>query len=88
MLYENPDESEYFLWRLMIAEPYQRMGFGREAVFLLVAYVQSSLEAKELLVSCVEGEGSPEGFYTSLGFRRTGAMRGDEVVLSLALGSS
>jgi diamine N-acetyltransferase len=85
MLYDNPDEPTYFLWRLMIAAPHQRKGYGRKAIEHLIEYVRTRPVATELLVSCGEGEDSPEGFYRSLGFRRNGRMEGHEVVLSLTL---
>jgi diamine N-acetyltransferase len=86
MLYDNPEEPEYFLWRLMIAGPFQGFGYGRDAVQSLIEYVRQRPGVKELLVSCVEGEGSPEGFYAKLGFKRTGEILGEEVVMSLAIG--
>jgi diamine N-acetyltransferase len=85
MLNDDADEPVYFLWRLMIATPYQKLGYGRRAVELLIEYVKTRPGAKELLVSCGEGEGSPEGFYRALGFERTGEMEEDEVVLRLKL---
>ena len=85
MLYDDPDEPDYFLWRFMLAAPYQGRGFGRQAIALLLDYVRTRPGARELLTSCGEGEGSPEGFYTRLGFQRTGEVEGDEVVLQLPL---
>ncbi len=85
MLYDDPDEPEYFLWRFMLAAPYQGLGFGRQAITLLLDYVRTRPGACELLTSCGEGEGSPEGFYTCLGFERTGEVEDDEVVLRLPL---
>ena len=85
MLYDNPEEPVYFLWRLMIAAPHQGKGYGRKAVELLIERVRTRPGAKELLVSCEEGDGSPEGFYQKLGFNRNGKMYDDEVGLSLAL---
>ena len=85
MLYDDPEEPKYFLWRLMIAGPFQGLGYGEKAVQLLIEYVRTRPGAKELMVSCGEGEGSPEGFYTKLGFRRTGEMIGEEVILDRAL---
>ena len=85
MLSDDPDEQEYFLWRLMVAKPHQGKGFGRRAVELLIEHVKTRPGAKELLTSCGQGEGSPEGFYSKLGFKRNGEMVGDEVVLSLGL---
>jgi hypothetical protein len=62
-------------------------GHGRagEAVERLVEYVKTRPGAKELLVSCGQGEGSPEGFYLKLGFEHIGEKLGHEVVLRLAL---
>ena len=85
MLYDAPEEPTYFLWRLMIATPHQGKGFGRRAVELLIERVKTRPGATELLVSCGEGDGSPEGFYRTLGFKRNGKMYDDEVGLSLPL---
>lgn len=85
MLYDNPEENDYFLWRFMIAGPYQSMGFGKKAIALLIEYVKTRPNAKQLGVSCGEGEASPEEFYKKLGFKRTGEMDGEEVVLRLEL---
>ena len=85
MLYDNPEKPRYFLWRLMIAAPFQGLGFGEKAIRLLIEYVRSRPGASELLVSCGEGEGSPEGFYAKLGFKRTGEVDDGEVVMSLPL---
>jgi diamine N-acetyltransferase len=85
MLYDNPDEHEYFLWRFMIAGPHQGNGYGRQAIELLLDYLRSRPGAHELLTSCGEGEASPEGFYLSLGFERDGKVYDDEVGLRLPL---
>ncbi|MGC9348346.1 MAG: GNAT family N-acetyltransferase [Anaerolineae bacterium] len=85
MLYDDPDESEYFLWRLMIAGPHQGKGYGRKAMELLISYVRTRPGATELFTSYVPIEGGPEGFYRKLGFEPTGEMEGDEVVARLAL---
>jgi diamine N-acetyltransferase len=89
MLYQGPGHFDrethvHFLWRLMVARPYQGMGFGRRAVELLVEKIKAE-GASELLTSCFEGEDGPEGFYHRLGFRRDGKMYGHEIGLRLAL---
>jgi len=85
MIVDNDEEPEYFLWRYMIAEPFQGRGFGAQGIQRLVEYVRTRPGAKELLVSCGEGEGSPEGFYKKQGFIPTGEKIGDEIVLRLEL---
>jgi len=81
MIVDDPDEPEYFLWRFMLAEPYHRRGYGREAIERLVEYVRTRPGARELGVSCGLGEGSPEGFYLKAGFVSTGEMDEGELVL-------
>lgn len=83
MLDDNPESSIYFLWRLMIDQRYQGMGYGKEALSLVSAYVKTRPGAKELLTSCVPGKDGPEGFYRKLGFLPTGSMEEDEVVYRL-----
>jgi diamine N-acetyltransferase len=85
MLYDNPEEPEYFLWRLMVAGPHQGKGYGQKSIELLLEYVRTRPGAKELVTSCGQGEASPEGFYHHLGFERNGKMYGDEIGLRLKL---
>lgn len=73
-----------FLWRFMIAGPYQGLGYGRRAVERLCAQLRSQ-GVRELYTSCGLGDASPQGFYTRLGFVPTGEYYGDEVELKLAL---
>jgi diamine N-acetyltransferase len=85
MLYDDPEKPEYFLWRLMIAGPYQRSGVGGRTIQLLADHVKERPGARELLVSCGEGEGSPEAFYLKQGFQRNGKKYGDEIGLVMSL---
>jgi diamine N-acetyltransferase len=71
-----------FLWRLMIAGPYQGKGYGKEAMLFLIEHLKAQ-GYTELYTSCGEGEASPEPFYNQLGFTRTGGIYGDEVELVL-----
>jgi diamine N-acetyltransferase len=85
MLYDDPQEPEYFLWRFMIAGPHHGKGFGRRAIVLLADYVRTRPGATVLETSCGQGPGSPEEFYRKLGFVRNGKMLENEVGLSLTL---
>ena len=81
MLWDDPEKAEYFLWRLMIAEPHQRQGYGRRAIDHLITYVKTRPNATELKASYVPMDGGPEGFYHKLGFEETGeVMHGEHVV--------
>ena len=84
-LYDDADEPEYFLWRFMIDQRYQKLGFGRQALLQLIEYVKTRPGARVLYTSCVPEEGGPEPFYASLGFARNGNVSGIEVVMELKL---
>lgn len=85
-LCEQPREEGYvFLWRLMIDQRYQRMGFGRRAVRLVTAHVRSRPKVKRLNTSFRPGEGGARGFYEKLGFRETETDESGEVHAVLEL---
>ncbi|MEO5618933.1 MAG: GNAT family N-acetyltransferase [Candidatus Eisenbacteria bacterium] len=84
MLSLKPAVPEFYLWRFMIAAPFQRRGYGAAALALAVEHVRT-LGAKDLLTSTVPGDGSPRPFYESLGFVATGLVDDGEEVLRLEL---
>ena len=71
-----------FLWRFMIAGPYQGRDFGKRALEKLVQHLKA-MGIPLLYTSCGQGEGSPEGFYRKLGFTPTGGYYDDEIELEL-----
>jgi diamine N-acetyltransferase len=85
MLEDDPDKGEYYLWRLMIGDGFQGLGYGRRAIELLVDHVRNRPGAKELLTSWVPGEGGPAEFYRRLGFEPTGEVHDGEIVGRLAV---
>jgi diamine N-acetyltransferase len=76
------DCAGVFLWRLMIAGPYQGQGYGREALDFLVQHLKAQ-GWSELYTSVGLGEASPEGFYKKYGFTPTGDHYGDQPELVL-----
>ncbi|MGE5578637.1 MAG: GNAT family N-acetyltransferase [Bacillota bacterium] len=81
MLYDNPEKAQYFIWRFMIDERYQKMGFARKAMELVLEYIKSRPNAKEVRLSYHRAEGGPDGFYRKMGFVDTGEMWEDEHVM-------
>jgi len=75
----------YFLWRLVIHEPFQRRGYGRATIDAVVAYLRTRPGADVLYVSSVPGEGSPMPFYLGYGFVKTDRVADGEEVLRLDL---
>lgn len=76
--YDTIDCPGVFLWRLMIAGPFQGKGFGQQAIALVVRDLRAR-GITELYTSYGLGDASPEGFYKRLGFIPTGEMYDDEV---------
>ena len=78
----------WFLWKLLVDERHQGRGYGREVVRLVAQIVREN-GATELLTSCLQAAGGPEGFYRRLGFTPTGQFDDNgEVILALELSPS
>ena len=75
----------WFLWRLLIDDRYQRRGYGRETLRQVVELIRAE-GATELLTSYVPGDGGPWPFYEKVGFRPTGEIEDDEIVIRLPIG--
>jgi diamine N-acetyltransferase len=86
-----PDRTEYlgpyFLWRLLVDARYQRRGYGRAVLDLVVDHVRTRPRAERLLTSYVPGEEGPLGFYLRYGFTPRGDTFDGEPVLTLPLTS-
>ena len=85
MLYDDPEVPEYFLWRYMVDARYQKLGFGKRAMDLLLDHVRTRPGARELKLSCHPGEDGPEPFYRRYGFTLTGEWLGNEAVMRIDL---
>jgi len=59
--------AEYFLWRYMIDARYQKLGFGKRAMDLIITHVRTRPGGAELKLSCHPGEDGPEPFYRKYG---------------------
>jgi diamine N-acetyltransferase len=84
---EHPDWlGPYCLWRLLIDTRHQGRGYGAAAVGLVVDHVRTRPDAEVLYTSVVEGgPACPLPFYLAQGFRNTGRIHDDELVLALDL---
>jgi len=85
LLFEDPAEPDYFVWRLMVAAGFQKRGIGRRAMELLIERWRE-IGAPEAALS-VEPENTVAiAFYESLGFRLTGEVNSGELVMRKPLG--
>lgn len=79
LLSDDDEQPRYYLWRFMIDQRHQGLGFGKRAMDLVIDYVRSRPGADGLYLSYVPAEGGPEDFYKALGFVDTGRVHGGEV---------
>ena len=84
-LAQDPEEPDFFLWRLMIDKTHQRKGLGHMAVNVLIDYVRTRPGAKKLLVSHMSKADALARFYASFGFIHTGREEDGEKVMALEL---
>ena len=80
-----PATPEVGVWRFMIDARFQGQGIGKVALLRVIEHVRSKGLFKTLKLSYVPGPGCPEPFYLGLGFRHTGQVDGNEIVLELPL---
>ena len=81
MLYDEPAERKYYLWRFMVDHRFQGHGYGAEALNQVIAYVRQRPGAREFLTCVGTGKGSPGPFYEKLGFAYTGVIVQGERVM-------
>lgn len=74
------DREAAYLWRLMIAAPFQGQGYGRQAIALAVE-VARAWGCPRITSSVADVPHSNMGFYERLGFRWTGGYEEGEKVI-------
>jgi diamine N-acetyltransferase len=79
------DRATCYLWRFMIAAPYQRRGYGAAALAQLISHARTLDGVQSFALSYVPGACSPRDFYARFGFRESGEMDDGEVVMRLHL---
>jgi 2,3-bisphosphoglycerate-dependent phosphoglycerate mutase len=81
---DHPYDS-WFLWRLLVAGPFQRGGYGRRMLELVCEHVAGhASDRRELFTTWIPGDGGPEDFYLRFGFEATGRTVDGEVEARLA----
>jgi len=82
---DGVDYPGVYLWRFMIAKPYQSKGYGKKAIELLLKNLKLR-GFSELQTSCIPlsiNEESPEQFFKKLGFKQDNKTIDNEIVLTL-----
>jgi diamine N-acetyltransferase len=81
----RPENPEVGVWRFMVDARFQGRGIGRAALLQVIEHVRSKGLFETLQLSYVPGPGCPEPFYLGLGFRHTGKIDNDEIILEYPL---
>ncbi len=85
MLALNRAKGICYLWRFMIDERYQGLGYGRRALHLAIDYAREATDAEIITGSYSPGEHSAASFYHKFGFWETGEIDEGEVVIKYKL---
>ena len=85
MLHDEPETATYSLWRFMIDDRFQQLGYGRRALALVLEHVRARPGAAALTLSHVPGDGNPAPFYERMGFAHTGEEDDGELVMRIEL---
>ena len=80
-----PEKPSIGVWRFMVDAKFQGQGIGSAAMQRVIEHVRAKGIFDKLELSFVPGPGCPEPFYLGLGFRHTGKLSGEEVVLEFPL---
>ncbi len=81
--YEDPNDR-YWLWRFMIDNNLQGKGYGTAALRVIIQYFRDH-GANNIRLSTKETNTTALSLYHKAGFRETGEMNGEEIVLQLDL---
>ncbi len=85
LLQPMPEIPAICVWRFMVDAKHQRKGVGRAAMLLVIEHVRRKGLFTKLALTYVPAEGGPEPLYLSLGFRPTGEVDDDEIIMELPL---
>lgn len=78
--YDSEDEK-YYLGRLMIDAQHQGKGYGKAATLEVIRRMREIEGCDAIYLSFVPENTGAEKLYSSVGFKRTGELNGNEIVM-------
>lgn len=81
----DPDDGEYWIWRMMVDASLQRQGIGRTALLQLVALMSALPDCTRIRIGVVPGNDAAAALYASVGFAMTGQIIEGERLMELSL---
>lgn len=85
LYYGCPEMDAYDLSQIFIDERFQGKGYGKEATILLIDRMRAEKKYDKVVLCYIEGNEVAKSMYESIGFRHTGEVDEDEVVMELYL---
>ena len=84
LYYDCPDMEAYNFSQLFIDERYQRKGYGKAAIKLVLDAMQQDGKYKKVVICYIEGNEASKNLYGRFGFVQT-HRDGDEIIMELEL---
>ncbi|MCZ8519745.1 MULTISPECIES: GNAT family N-acetyltransferase [Paenibacillus] len=82
--YEEHTAHSYWINGFLIDAGYQGKGYGRTALLRMIAYIKDRfVQCREIRLTVHRNNAAAYKLYQSMGFRETGDVWGDELVLKL-----
>ncbi|OPA73822.1 diadenosine tetraphosphatase [Paenibacillus selenitireducens] len=81
----SEEDNRFELCRIMIDYKFQRQGFGRKALSLIIKEMSKNKECSEIYLSFDPENHSAKKLYEEFGFGKTGKIVDDEVLYCLKL---
>lgn len=82
LLLKDKPKKEYCIWRLMIGKEYQNLGYGKQAMHLVIQMAKADKDCHRLRVSYVMGNHRMRGILDKLRFKSIGPS-GNEIFMTL-----
>lgn len=79
----DSDDQEYWIYRLMVDEHFQGLGYGKKALELTIEEIKKHAINHLIRISFEPANHIAKECYESLGFRNTGRFDGDEIIYEL-----
>ena len=84
LYYDNDDLSEYILSELFIDKRFQRKGYGKVAMELVLEQLKNDGKYNKVVLCYIEGNHAAKTFYENFGFVQTDC-DDDEIIMELKI---
>jgi diamine N-acetyltransferase len=85
LLYLDPDEPHYEIWRFMIDKEFQGRGYGKAAIEMIIEFLNDLPDCREIYLCYVPEKNNASWFFKNLGFVDTGEFHGNEKEMKMEL---